>query len=210
MNTKAITVYNTLKQMYPDAHPSLNFSNPWQVLVATILSAQCTDVKVNQVTPALFKRYPLPKDLAEANINDVINIIRPTGFYNNKAKNIIATAQIVISDFGGQVPDNMAGLLKLRGVARKTANIVLTDGFNIVAGIAVDTHVGRISRRLGLTANTDPNKVEKDICEAFPKEDWANINHLMIYFGRDMCISHRPQCARCPFFHKECIANGTF
>ncbi|MCL2474726.1 MAG: endonuclease III [Chloroflexi bacterium] len=210
MITKAVTVYNTLKQMYPDARPSLHFSNSWQVLVATILSAQCTDAKVNQVTPTLFKYYPLPGDLAEADIDDVIAIIYSTGFYNNKAKNIIATAQIITHDFGGQVPDNMADLLKLRGVARKTANIVLTDGFHIVDGIAVDTHVGRISRRLGFTVNTDSDKVEKDICTAFPKEDWGNINHLMIYFGRDICASQRPQCIRCPFFHKECLSNGTF
>ena len=210
MNTKAVTVYKTLKQMYPDARPSLYFDNPWQLLVATILSAQCTDAKVNEVTPALFKYYPFPKDLAEADMDDVITVIRSTGFYNNKAKNIIATAQIITSDFGGQVPNHMAGLLKLRGVARKTANIVLTDGFHIVEGIAVDTHVGRISRRLGFTANTNPDKIEKDICAAFPKKDWGDINHLMIYFGRNICASQRPKCACCPFYHKKCVSNGTF
>ena len=207
MNEKAIQVYNTLKPMYPRAKCGLNFQSPWQLLVATILSAQCTDTVVNAVTPLLFKRYNTIADLATADVTEVSQIIRPTGFYNNKAKNIIACAQIIMRDFGGCVPDTMEELLKLKGVARKTANIVLTDAFHIVDGIAVDTHVRRLSLRLGLTVHADPLKAEQDLCSAFPRIHWGEINHLMIAFGRATCAAKRPRCQNCPFAHTFCLVN---
>jgi len=210
MNKHPRIILDVLKLMYPQAKCSLNFSDPWQLLVATILAAQCTDIVVNSVTPSLFKTYPSIDDMAHADIDQVKLVIRQTGFYNNKAKSIIASAQIIMRDFDGKVPQTMEELVTLHGVARKTANIVLTDAFQKVEGIAVDTHVGRISRRLGLTEHRNPVKVENDLCSFFFRDDWGYINHLMVYFGRDICWSAKPRCTRCPFYLDLCVSNGEF
>ena len=183
--------------MYPDATCALEHRDPFQLLIATILSAQCTDVMVNKVTPVLFKKYPTPAALAEAKRADVEAIIKPTGFYRNKAKSIQGAALAIVQDHDGRVPDTMDQLLKLPGVARKTANVVLGNAFDINEGVVVDTHVGRLSVRLGLTEQTNPVKVEQDLMQLFPRKHWTMLSHLLIFHGRAVCTARKPKCDAC-------------
>lgn len=193
----ARAVFRKLKALYPDATCELNHDSPFQLLIATILSAQCTDVMVNKVTPVLFEQYPDVKALAKANQADVEKIIKSTGFYRNKAKNIIGAAQAIEEDFAGQVPDTMEKLLTLPGVARKTANVVLGDAFAKPQGIVVDTHVKRLSQRLGLTEQQDPVKIERELMPLFPKKNWPMLSHLLIWHGRRRCPARKPDCENC-------------
>jgi endonuclease-3 len=187
-----------LREAYPDARCALEHDNPFQLLVATILSAQCTDVRVNMTTPELFRRYPTPRDLANANSGEVEELIKPTGFFRNKTRSIQGASRKLDADFDGQVPDSMPELLTLPGVARKTANVVLGTAFGKNEGVVVDTHVARISKRLGLTRETDPVKIERDLMALVPRDDWTMFSHLLIFHGRLCCYAQRPQCARCP------------
>ena len=189
-------ILRRLKKAYPKSRCSLDHRNPFQLLVATILSAQCTDERVNQVTPRLFARFPDAQALAEASLEDIIEIIRPTGFFNNKAKSIKACSQALVEKHGGEVPPDMEAMVKLPGVGRKTANVVLGSGFGI-PGIVVDTHVSRLTRLLGLTTNRDPVKIEMDLQKIVDKEDWVAFGHLFIDHGRAVCKARRPKCGEC-------------
>jgi endonuclease-3 len=182
--------------LYPDAHCALHHDNPLQLLVATILSAQCTDVRVNIVTPALFARYPDAHAFADADQGELETLIKSTGFFRNKAKNIIACCKSIVREHGGKVPCTLEELVPLPGIGRKTANVVLGDAFN-VPGITVDTHVGRLSRRMGLTTHVDPVKVEQDLMKLIPKKDWTLFSHRMIFHGRQVCFARKPNCDRC-------------
>lgn len=190
-------VWTLLQAEYPGAGPELHFSNTLQVLVATILSAQCTDAQVNKVTDVLFKKYKNVEDFANADIRELEKDIYSTGFYRNKAKNIKKSAQIIVSDFDSQVPGTMESILTLPGVARKTANIVLARGHGVVEGIAVDTHVKRLSSLLGFTENTDPVKIEKDLMHLAKKEDWEDLSMTLILHGRRVCVARKPKCEAC-------------
>jgi endonuclease III len=194
---RACEAMRRLGELYPTAHIALDYDDPWHLLVAVILSAQTTDVGVNKVTPVLFARFPGPEDLAAADALEVEAIVKPTGFYHNKTKLIMATARMVASEFGGRVPDTMEGLMSLPGVARKTANIVISNAFGKVEGIAVDTHVFRLSHRLGLTDESDPDKVERDLTSLLPREDWFHVNYRFIDHGRAVCTAKRPICGAC-------------
>lgn len=198
MNSKKFgTILNLLKKEYPKAEISLYFSNPFELLVATILSAQCTDKRVNIVTGSLFNKYKSLKDYTEANLAEFENDIRSTGFFRNKARNILQTAQKISNDFAGQVPDSMEKLLKLPGVARKTANVVLFNAFGKQEGIAVDTHVGRLSQRIGLSKKKDAQKIERDLMELLPKKEWGRFTYLLIEHGRKVCLAKKPKCLEC-------------
>ena len=194
---RACEAMRRLGEMYPKAHIALDYDDPWHLLVAVILSAQTTDVGVNRVTPKLFARFPGPQDLADADVTEVEGIVRPTGFYHNKTKSIMAAARMLLAEFGGRVPDTMDGLMRLPGVARKTANIVISNAYGKVEGIAVDTHVFRLSHRLGLTEEHDPDKVERDLCGLLPKEQWFHVNYRFIDHGRAVCTAKRPACGAC-------------
>ena len=191
-------IIKILRKHYPATCTALHFETPLQILVATILSAQCTDVRVNMITPSLFKKYPTAREFARARQEDLEQEIRSTGFFRNKAKNIIAAAQMMCADFGGKVPDTMEDLIKLPGVARKTANIVLSSGYKKAEGIAVDTHVKRLSERLGLSTKTNPEKIEQDLLTLVPKKDWLDFNYLLVNHGRAICIARKPKCLECP------------
>lgn len=190
-------IIGILKKMYPDAHCSLTHSNPYELLVATILSAQCTDARVNMVTPALFKRYPTPRDMANAAIGDIETMVQTTGFFRSKAKSLKESATDLVEKHGGKVPDSMESLTALRGVGRKTANVVLGNAYNKPVGVVVDTHVGRLSLRLVLTKQTDPVKVEQDLMKVVPQSDWTVWSHLLIYHGRAICTARSPKCTEC-------------
>ncbi len=194
---EATEVIIRLKEKYPGAHIALKYGNPLELLVATILSAQATDVKVNEVTAKLFKKYLTLDDYADANPTEFEHDIRQTGFYRNKAKNVMRSAQLIRDNFGGKVPKMMAELVTLPGVARKTANIVLYNAYGVVNGIPVDTHVGRLSQRLGLSANRDPVKIEKDLMTQIPREEWGGFSYLLIDHGRAICHAQRPKCGDC-------------
>lgn len=194
-------IIRVLYQTYPNSRTALRFRTPLHILIATILSAQCTDRKVNEITPALFKKYSSAADFAAADRIELENEIRPTGFYRNKAKNIIKSCQKIEEDFQGAVPDNMAALITLPGVARKTANIVLSSGFNRAEGIAVDTHVKRISARLDLSGEKVPEKIERDLMKVVPKKDWLDFNYLLVNHGRTFCNARKPRCKECPIRH---------
>jgi len=183
--------------MYPGATCALHHRNPWELLVATILSAQCTDKLVNQVTPGLFAKYPTPRDFAAVKPEVLANDIRRTGFFNNKAKSLVGAARKVISDFGGQVPKTMEEMLTIPGAARKTANVVLGTAYGIASGIVVDTHVQRLARRLDLTRQTEPGKIEQDLQKIIPKEKWVLFSHQLILHGRALCQARAPKCAPC-------------
>ncbi len=187
-----------LKKTYPAARIALTYSNSWELLVAVILSAQCTDKKVNEVTAALFKKYRTLDDYVRADLNTFEKMIRPTGFYHAKARHILATAQLVKEKFNGKVPRQMENLLTLKGVARKTANVVLGNAYGVVRGIAVDTHVRRLSQRLGWSASDDPERIEKDLMTLVPKKDWFKITYLLIDHGRALCTAKDPRCDLCP------------
>jgi endonuclease-3 len=186
-----------LKERYPDAKCALDHRNAFELLCATILSAQCTDARVNLVTPALFARYPTPFDLAKARPEDVEEIIKSTGFFRNKTKSLIGMAQALVAEYGGEVPRSMAELRKLPGVGRKTANVILGNAYGINEGVTVDTHVSRLSGLLGLSKEVDPEKIELELMRQFPQEDWALLSHLLIFHGRQVCIARRPRCGDC-------------
>jgi len=186
-----------LDRMYPNVTCALNHSSAWELLVATILSAQCTDKRVNMVTPGLFQKYPTIHDFASAKQEELAQDIRSTGFFNNKAKSVIGAARKILSDFGGEIPREMDQLLSVPGAARKTANVVLGTAFGIALGVVVDTHVQRISKRLDLTKHADPVKIEKDLMKTIPKEKWILFSHQIIHHGRALCTARSPRCAEC-------------
>lgn len=191
------TILKLLDEMYPDATCALHHSNAWELLVATILSAQCTDKRVNEVTPGLFRKYPTMRDFANAKQEELAQEIRSTGFFNNKAKSVIGAARRILSDFGGQVPREMDQLLTVPGAARKTANVVLGTAFGLASGVVVDTHVQRIARRLDLTRESDPKKIERDLMKSIPKEKWILFSHQIIHLGRGPCAARNPKCGEC-------------
>ena len=186
-----------LDEMYPNATCALEHSSAWELLVATILSAQCTDKRVNLVTPGLFRKYPTIRDFAAASQQELALDIRSTGFFNNKAKSVIGAARKILADYGGEVPRDMEQLLTVPGAARKTANVVLGTAFGIAVGVVVDTHVQRIARRLDLTKETDPAKIEKDLMKAIPREKWILFSHQLIHHGRALCVARNPKCGEC-------------
>ncbi len=193
-------ILDILKEKYPGPKTKLVWKNPWELLVATILAAQCTDDRVNKVTPTFFKKWPDIRSLAQADLQEVEKVVYSTGFYKNKAKNLINSAKIILINFGGKVPSTMKELTSLPGVARKTANIVLSNCFTKNEGIAVDTHVKRLSNRFGLTSSHNPVIIERDLMEIFDQKDWHLVNHLFVWFGRDVCKSRNPQCENCELF----------
>lgn len=194
---KAAKVLEALKSQYPVADTQLVYHNAWELLVATELAAQCSDARVNTVTPEFFSRWPGPTELADADPQEVEAVIHPIGFFRNKARNLIGAAKMVCEKFNGELPQTMEELVQLPGVARKTANVVLFAAFGKNEGLAVDTHVKRISYRLGLTDNVEPVKIEKDLTNLLPREEWGDFNHRMVWFGRDVCKARKPDCAKC-------------
>ena len=197
LQAHAAEVFARLAAHYPDAHCALDFATPFQLLIATILSAQCTDKRVNMVTPALFARYPTPADLAAANPAELEEMIKSTGFFRNKAKSLIGMATGVAERHNGKVPDEMDALVHLPGVGRKTANVVLGNAYDKNEGVVVDTHVTRVTRRLGLTKHVDAEKIEQDLMPLFPRDRWAFVSHLFIQHGRTICDAKRPKCEEC-------------
>jgi endonuclease-3 len=194
---RVAAILRGLDEMYPKASCALHHHNPWELLVATILSAQCTDKRVNEVTPGLFAKYPTPRDFAAVRPEVLANDIRSTGFFNNKSKSIVGAAKKVVNEFGGKVPRTMEEMLTIPGAARKTANVVLGTAFGIASGVVVDTHVQRISHRLDLTKETEPVKIEKDLMKIIPKEKWILFSHQIIHHGRALCVARNPKCAEC-------------
>ena len=194
---RVVEILRALGQEYADANCALHHQSPYELLVATVLSAQCTDVRVNMVTPALFQRFPDAKALAGADQEELQELIRSTGFYRNKAKNLIGAAGKLTQDFDGVVPQSMTDLLKLPGVARKTANVVLGTAYGIASGVVVDTHVSRLSGRLGLTEERDPKKIETDLMGIVPEDEWIDFSHRLIQHGRRLCVARKPRCGDC-------------
>ena len=194
---RAREIFARLRRRYPRTEPALDHANAWELLVATVLAAQCTDARVNTVTPELFRRWPGPAELARAGQAELEAVVRPTGFFRNKARNLIAAATRVVEAYGGALPRSMAELTTLPGVARKTANIVLSNAFGIHEGVAVDTHAKRLSFRLGLTASEDVLVIERDLMALYPREDWGEVNHLLVYYGREVCQARKPRCNDC-------------
>jgi endonuclease-3 len=190
-------IISLLKQAYPDARCALEHKNAYELLCATILSAQCTDARVNLVTPVLFARYPTPFDLARAEPADVEEIIKSTGFFRNKTKSLIGMARALVADHGGEVPRTMEELRKLPGVGRKTANVVLSNAYGTNEGVTVDTHVARLTGLLGLSHGADPVKIEEELMQLFPQGDWGLLSHLLIFHGRQVCVARRPKCGEC-------------
>lgn len=188
---------NILKKRYPDAKCSLDFKTPFEMVVAVMLSAQCTDERVNKTTPAIFAKYSTPKDFADIDIEELEELIHPCGFYKNKAKNIKACAKMIMEKHGGEVPKTMEELVKLPGVGRKSANVVMLEAFGDAQGIAVDTHCKRIANKIGLSDEKEPEKIEQDLLKIFDKEDYKDINHLLIWHGRNTCIARSPKCEEC-------------
>lgn len=197
VSERANEIIRRLHAAYPDARCSLDYADAFQLLVATILSAQCTDERVNMVTPALFARFPTPATMAEASTDDVEALIKSTGFYHNKAKSILGAARKLVENFEGEVPRTMAELLTVPGAARKTANVVLSNAYDVVEGIAVDTHVGRLAGRLGFSSEFAPEKIERDLMRVLPREEWCFTNHALIAHGRAICQARKPNCAGC-------------
>lgn len=195
---KAIEIIEILKKAYPDAKCSLDFSTPFEMLVAVILSAQCTDERVNKTTPAIFAKYSTPEDFDEMPLEVLEELIHPCGFYKNKAKNIKLTAKKIVEEYNSQVPDTMEDLLTLPGVGRKTANVVMLEAFNKPQGIAVDTHAKRLSNRIGFSSEETPEKIEQDLLKLFPYEYLKDVNHILIYHGRAICTARSPKCEQCP------------
>ena len=191
------SILKTLDQMYPNVTCALNHSNAWELLVATILSAQCTDKRVNEVTPGLFRKYPTIRDFANAKQEEMAQDIRSTGFFNNKAKSVIGAARKVLTDFNGEIPQDIDKLLTVPGAARKTANVVLGTAYGIASGVVVDTHVQRISNRLDLTKESDPKKIEQDLMKILPKDKWILFSHQIIHLGRGPCTARSPKCDEC-------------
>lgn len=195
---EAQEIINILSDYYPDAKCSLDYNKDIELVVALILAAQCTDERVNTITPILFSKYPTVYDLAKADIIDIEKIIKPCGFYKNKAKSICETAKIIVDKFNGKVPDNMHDLCTLKGIGRKSSNIILQECFNKTEGIAVDTHVTRISRKLGFSNSNTPEKIENDLKKLINKKYWSLVNHIFVYHGRAICIARRANCDSCP------------
>jgi endonuclease-3 len=206
---RALKIIDLLEKEHADAKVALHYSNPLELLVATMLSAQSTDETVNKVTKTLFKKYTKPEDYANVDLKELEQDIRSTGFYHNKAKNLQNAAKMLVEKYHGQVPKTMEELVELPGVARKTANIVLTNAFGVVAGVAVDTHVRRLAQRLGLSENDDPNKIEQDLMHIVPKDKWMRITDLLIFHGRRVCTAKKPNCAGC-VLNKICPSAFTF
>jgi endonuclease-3 len=206
---RAEKIIELLEKQYPNAKTALNHSNPLEILVATILSAQTTDVRINIVTQTLFKKYRTPEDYANADLKELEQDIHSTGFYHNKARNLQKCCQLLVEKFHSQVPKTMEELLELPGVARKTANIVLYNAYGTIAGIAVDTHVRRLSERLGLTQRKDPDKIEQDLMQITPKEKWMLLTDLLIFHGRQVCTTKKPKCEICSL-NKSCPSAFTF
>lgn len=198
MNQKdVISIIKILKDTYPDAKCSLDFETPFQLLVAVVLSAQCTDARVNLTTPKIFAKYSTPQDFANADIKSIEELFHPCGFYKTKAKNIKATSQILVEKFNGIVPNNMENLMSLPGVGRKSANVIMLEAFNEPQGIAVDTHCKRIANRLGLSMESEPEKIEQDLLKIIPREYYTDVNHILIWHGRNTCTSQKPKCDKC-------------
>jgi endonuclease-3 len=206
---RSLKIIQLLEKEHPDAKVALHYSNPLELLVATMLSAQSTDETINKVTKTLFKKYTKPEDYANTDLKELEQDIRSTGFYHNKAKNLQNSAKMLVEKYHSQVPKTMEELVKLPGVARKTANIVLTNAYGVVAGVAVDTHVRRLAQRLGLSENNDPNKIEKDLMRIVPKDKWMRITDLLIFHGRRVCTAKKPNCAGCAL-NKICPSAFTF
>ena len=200
---RAREIYDRLAEHYPDAKCALDHRTPYQLLVATILSAQCTDKRVNMVTPALFKRYRTPAAMADANPEELEAMIKSTGFYRNKTKSLLGMSRGLVEQHPGRVPDQLDALVKLPGVGRKTANVVLGNAFDLNEGVVVDTHVARLSQRLGFTRQTDPVKIEQDLIRLFPSERWTMLAHLLIEHGRRICVARKPKCEAC-FLNDVC------
>lgn len=194
---RAQKIIERLEKAYPNAKCELDFQNPFQLLIATILSAQCTDKRVNMVTKHLFKKYKTPKDFCQADLQELEKEVYTTGFYRNKAKNIKAASQMLTEAYSGRVPGSMEELIKLPGVARKTANVILGSGFGVTSGVVVDTHVQRVARRLGLSRGKDPVKVERDLMRILPKEKWIAVSHALVFHGRYVCVARNPKCYQC-------------
>ena len=193
-----IQIIEILKQSYPDAKCSLDFATPFELLIAVILSAQCTDDRVNKTTPSIFSKCSTPEEFAKISLTELEELIHPCGFYKTKARNIQATALKIINEFHGKVPETMEELMSLPGVGRKTANVVMLEAFNKPQGIAVDTHAKRISNRIGLSSKQEPEKIEQDLLKQIPKEYYKDINHLFIWHGRNICMARSPKCEQCP------------
>ena len=198
---RAGEIYRLLEAEYPDAHCALDHGSPFELAVATVLSAQCTDARVNMVTPELFRRYPAPEALAAAEQEELEEVIRSTGFFRNKARNLIGLATALVEEHGGELPRDIASLSALPGIGRKTANVILGNAFGIDEGVVVDTHVKRLSGRLGFTREKTPEKVEKDLMGLFPREVWTMLAHLLIYHGRQVCNARKPKCHQCTLAH---------
>lgn len=194
---RTAAVVELLANEYPDARCELDFDGPWQLLVATVLSAQCTDQRVNQVTPSLFRRWPSPRDLAAAELGELEDVIRPTGFFRNKARSLREAARTLIADHRGQIPEDLEQLVRLPGVGRKTAKVVLGEAFGVAAGITVDTHVRRVARRLGLTRANDPEKIAAELEGMIPRDQWIRFSMRMILHGRRVCSARKPSCHEC-------------
>jgi endonuclease-3 len=200
------SILKILEKTYPNVVCALTHRNAWELTVATILSAQCTDVRVNLVTPALFRAFPTPKAMAAASLSEIEDLIRTTGFFRNKAKSIKGAAQAVVEEFGGKVPQTMEEILQLPGVARKTANVVLGSWYGIAVGVVVDTHVMRLSRRLELTRETTPPKIEQDLMKILPQDRWISFSHELIHHGRQICFARKPRCIDCSL-EKLCFSS---
>jgi len=196
-----IELIKELKKAHPEATCSLDFNSPFEMVIAVMLSAQCTDERVNKVTPSIFARYNKPEDFANMDIEVLEKLIHSCGFYKNKAKNIKACSQKLISDFNGEVPKTMEELVLLPGIGRKSANVIMLEAFNNPVGIAVDTHAKRVSNRIGLSTKADPEKIEQDLLKIIPKEYIKDVNHLFVYHGRKICDSRKPKCSDCPISH---------
>jgi len=198
MQKKYKKILELLKQTYPNAKCALSYTTPWQLMVAVMLSAQCTDVRVNKVTPILFNKYPTVEDIYDMDIEDLKIIIHSTGFYNNKAKNMKRAAKMIVEEFNGDVPDNMKDLLSISGIARKSANVILSEWFKKDVGVVVDTHVKRLSNLIGFTNEKNPVKIEKDLMKLFKQSDWERLATVLVHHGRNICIARRPKCEICP------------
>lgn len=205
MKTKkeATEILNILRNHYPEATCSLDFKSPFQMVIAVMLSAQCTDERVNKTTPLLFKDYGTPEKMAKMDIKELENIIHPCGFYKNKAKNALACSQVLVEKYNSIVPNNMEDLMSLPEVGRKSANVIMLEAFGDAQGIAVDTHARRISNKIGFSSKAEPEKIEQDLLKQFPKEDWKDVNHLFVWHGRYTCIARNPKCDKCPL-QKHC------
>lgn len=210
MKTKkqVIEIIEILKEYYPDATCSLDFKTPFEMMVAVMMSAQCTDERVNKTTPMLFKEYNTPEKMSKIKLEKLEEIIHPCGFYKNKAKNIFNASKILVEKYNGIVPDNIEELQSLPGVGRKSANVIMLEAFKNPQGIAVDTHAKRISNRLGLSKQIEPEKIEQDLLKIIPKEYYQDVNHLLVWHGRKICDSRKPQCEKCPV-KKYCEYNKT-